>query len=422
VDETYERDLLGLNLRGTVGLATRCVRRMLPTLLRYEREEAVSRFRLSSADLRACDEVAAMAESFAAGEPGSVFRARRVAERVEPFPGADEQSVEHRSILSSLRSVERSERSWEVSLVFSVGHLGWSAVHSFAAVSRTPPLEEDCHKAYEAAKLSAQYARQTIKFGDSKPELTLKLFDEALQRDRRALLETNSGRVTDVGLPVEVSARGDLGSVWPLDKTPRWYHEFTSLWRPSRDLVITPGRDFLAEKSDLPPDFVFWYVRPTSNGRYSDAQLGEVQEQIRQVLAGGTREQPAPPLIVVAPDIGGKERENLVSMGAIVFTQSPDPRTKIDNDETCQRAIAIRFQNAFAGWERTDQGLWQYTDARTSWRSDELLLSRGVEVKSNVGEPHVRNATEDSDHKLTADDYGAVLKYFKSEDGMGGDA
>src|SRR5262245_57102314 len=127
MDENIENLLEGMKLRGVIALTARCVRRV---------------FVLPEVRVRECDEAIAMAEAFAAGEPGSPLRARQVADAVH----------------SKLARASYPPRA----AGHAVNHLAEAAVSAFSAVVHSPPLEHYCVKAAEGAVSAFWYAKQSL--------------------------------------------------------------------------------------------------------------------------------------------------------------------------------------------------------------------------------------------------------------------
>jgi hypothetical protein len=220
---------------------------------------------------------------------------------------------------------------------------------------------------------------------------------------------------------MDTSHRGELGSLWLQGEVPSWFDLYSQLWSPRRGIKIQTGHEFLSSDMESVPDLVCWYLPFAGKGRELEVEIDRIRNEMKLVLVAEEKaRRHMPGIVVYAPGISGSLREELVLLGAIVYTESPDRQSKPVDVETFRTALTERMEQAYEGWVRDPQGLWRVTDARANWRDGPGIPLSAAETTDSIASspeldselmPHEMQAP---DKNVTAEHYKTVLKYLES--------
>jgi hypothetical protein len=391
-----------LRLRGLIAFASRCTRRVFPVII------------LADAAVRECDEAIAMAEAFAAGEPGALIQAARVAEAVKGdtsppgggYPRSPQQNIWH-------------ARQATVALAHA-------AVSAFDTSLHVPPSKIYCEEAVGHAVTAIRDARLTTEpFGDAilpgdprydewarqyaESARQAEWARQARKRDLDALRHSHHGLSTELGLAIDTSSRGPLGPLWLPGQTPSWYTEGLHKWYKPRGVTVVTADEFL--RSDNPksiPDLVCWYRKSATDA----ADFETLKESLRRVQeVSRALGQHPPGLVVYAPGIAGEQWADLVDLGANVYVNPPDQWFEPRDDHSLRDMLHDRLEEAYQGWEQ-EEGLWSYSDARISSRVGPTPPVEPFVAQESTGETAEQTRDED---KATRDDYQKLLQYLRTD-------
>lgn len=181
--EVTMQDLGKLSLRATVAFAVRCVRRLLPLLKADPESSRAVRLSVQTALL--------VASNFARGgeqgtDPGEAAQ--------EAYDSADDIAPEEGQFV-----------------VYAAGHAASAAAHALQAAQQSSPTSalETVAAAWGAYRVLQTYATGRVPF-------TQVLLADVLplaRRDYEKLVGLNLGRFAELGLPVETTDEGPLGSL-----------------------------------------------------------------------------------------------------------------------------------------------------------------------------------------------------------------
>jgi hypothetical protein len=404
VDEYAESPLEGLKLRGRIAFASRCARRVFPTVVLVD--DAVQE----------CDKAIAMAEAFAAGEPGALLRARQVADAVRdamsPAGGGDLGGPQ--------------QNGWSAAR-HAAAELAEAAVSAFSAVTRTPPSKSCCQEAAEHADIAVKYAQGTMErlqelvtpdrptYAGSGRELFGRFREgewvrQAWKDDLETLHQSHRGLVTELGRAVDTSPRGSLGPLWLPDRVPGWYQEGLRKWRKPRGITVITADQFLRSDGHLEPfpDLVCWHL----DSEATVAELDELKESLRAVDEVCRILDRSPPgLVVYAPGIAEEQRLQLVvDFGAMAWADPPVRRPPPRDAQSLCDLVRDRLEATYEGWKQDDRGLWLYAGARVTWRGG----AGPRPVPAGAEEPGTESV-EPTEDEASQEDYRNLLKYLKAD-------
>lgn len=387
VDERPETFLEGLKLRGLIAFTARCVRRVFPIVI------------LTTGEVRKYDEAIAMAEAFAAGEPGSLILARRVADEVKDDSTQPDGEYPH--------SLEQN--SWYAR--HAVIEVAKASVSAFSAVTLIPPSKPCCQEAVEHAAIAYRHAERTTKpfviYGErSDWDREAGWARNAIKRDLEAIRKSHRGSITELGLAINTSVHGPLGPLWSHEQVPKWYKQGIQKWRKPLGITMIEGEEFLRLLSSAPkpfPDLVYWYLESVTDEDELKKLTGSL-EKMQQLSRRSSR--PAPGLVVYAPGIAEDKRLELVRQGAIVYADALK-----HNAETFRAALHDHMEEVYDGWEKDTQGLWVYAGSRVTWRDG---LPRPTPHLEERDEPWSAEETEESGkcNKVAPEHYQMLLEYL----------
>ncbi len=329
-----------LQLRGLIAFAARCARRLFPF------------FVLNNEPLfRERDAAIAMAESFAAGEPGDLIQARRVRDQAPGSAGALARATV--SAFTAARSLELEDES------------------DFRR--RLDGVAERDHPAFlDAFRETRSSARMPM---DLLLHLDRDQAPDMMRRDCRLLKlshlaskDFRGNPVPELGMGIDTSDRGPLGPLWEQGHDPEWFKDGMGLWQKPVEMSVAPGKEFLSVLRTLKtfPDIVCWYSRPDAGA----GELDEVELSLKQVVStcreiGRIR----PALSVYAPEIPEEHRLRLIDLGATVYHVPLDKWFTPTDDESFSRMLQDRLQKSLLGWKSDENGLWRRDDSRIDWRT-----------------------------------------------------
>jgi hypothetical protein len=409
VDILTEDPLENLKLRGLISFAARCTRRVFPIIVLADEQPGE------------CELAIAMAESFAAGEPGSLIQARKVAKAVEyhfePTGGGYPRTPEQNSYYAR-KSVEGLARS---------------ATSAFSAVTLTPPSKSCCEDALAHATQSVRDAMlATEPFRDlyERDSFEYQRFEstykdraqeaewarQSARRDLEALRKTHSGPVTELGTSVDTSSRGPLGSLWGESPVPDWFQSGFQAWHPPRRVSVATAEQFFREVESCGevPEVVCWYVSRDADS----SQFKAVQEELKKAhFPTGSTERTRPVLSVYAQGIDEDRRLQLINLGATVYAEPLDERFEPNNSEEFRDLLRYRLLMAYSDWTQDESGLWTYTGARVGWRimGTEQFEPPPTEEERELSSP-ISDGPSDFEPTFSKEDYMRVLRYLSSRE------